>query len=280
MTLRIGNTRVAVHPLALLFPLIALRLGSKGELTALLLSLSVHEIAHLAVARAVNARVSELRLMPFGGAIVMENPYALSPPRLIAVALAGPLGNGLLIVLCAALAHWGALDPVRAMRMLRVNLLLALFNLLPALPLDGGRILYGLLFPGFGRERAAKAGIAAGAILGILLILLAVVAAVTRRALNLSPVLCGIFLLTAAPREQEALLDTRVQTLVSRLRPMGRPVPVRLYAISSHCEPGAALRAARPDSVTLYAVYDGDRLVSFTDDRTMLNRLLSAESNP
>ena len=95
----LGRTRLSVHPLALLFPILAARLGEAADMVALAAGLVAHEGAHLAAARCLGVGVSALRLMPFGAAIEMENPYALSPGRLFAVAAAGPAASGLMTLL-------------------------------------------------------------------------------------------------------------------------------------------------------------------------------------
>ena len=274
MALTAGRTRVTAHPLALMFPLLSAALGGAGEAAALGVALLVHEGAHLLAAKCLNVGVTELRLMPFGAAISMANPYALAPRRLFAVAAAGPLGSALALLASAALAQWGLLSPAPALAFMRVNGVLALFNLLPALPLDGGRMLYALLFPRFGKPRAARLGIRLGQALAALLLMLAVWGWFARGTVNLSLILAAVFLVASGPDERRALSDTRVQTLLSELRPVRGPVPARLWAIDAACPASEALRVARPDVLTLYAVYEGSRLSSITDDRRLLKAIL------
>ena len=108
MSLYVGRTRIIVHPLALLYPLAAVMLGTGAEAAALMIALAFHEAAHLMAAHALGVGVASLRLTPFGGAMAMENPYSLSPLRLAMVSAAGPLANALLTVAAAFLCVWEA----------------------------------------------------------------------------------------------------------------------------------------------------------------------------
>ena len=274
MALTVGRAKLRIHPLALMFPLAAVMLGAGQEAAALGIALIFHEGAHLLAARGLGVGVSQLRLMPFGGAIAMDNPYALAPSRLLAVAAAGPLGSALALLCAAALAHWRALPPLFATTLMRVNLTLMLFNLLPALPLDGGRMLYALLSPKLGRERATEAGIWIGRIVAVALVVVAVRGLLIGGRLNLSLIFAAVFILSSAGDERRALSDTRVRTMLSELKPLNKPVPARLWAVSSSCDVETALRAARPDALTLYAVYDDSRLACITDDRRLLEAAL------
>ena len=277
MALTVGKTRITAHPLALMVPLLAAALCGGDEAVALGVALVMHEGAHLLAARCLNAGVSDLRLMPFGAAISMANPYALAPRQLFAVAAAGPAGSALTVLASAALTHWGLLSPALAIALMRINGVLMLFNLLPALPLDGGRMLYALLFPRIGKPRAARLGIRLGQALAALLLALTVWGWFMRGTINLSFILAAVFLIASGPDERRALSDTRIQTLLSELRPVKGPVPARLWAIDAGCPASDALRVARPDVLTLYAVYKGSRLSSITDDRRLLKAVLEGE---
>ena len=277
MALSLGRTRLSAHPLALLFPILAARLGNGGDMAALAAGLLAHEGAHLLAARALGVGVSELRLMPFGAAIRMENPYVLPPGKLFAVAAAGPAGSVLAVLLAAALCQWGLLSPAPTLAALRVNAVLLLFNLLPALPLDGGRMLVAALSSKLGRSRAVEAGIWSGRIVAGLLLLSAAYGVIASGRLNLSPVLAAVFMLASGRDEREALSDTRARTVLNAALPLDGPVPARLYAVNADCPLPRALRAARPDGMTLYAVYKDSRLSSITDDRRLLKAMLEGK---
>lgn len=123
-----------------------------------LLAAACHELGHCAALRVLGVRVRALRLSALGAELTPAQalPYALELP----VALAGPCAS----LLCAALAaRWG--------RFLFAGLSLALgvFNLLPILPLDGGRAvgsLCALLLPApLDRGAAPWLGVAAAGVL-------------------------------------------------------------------------------------------------------------------
>ena len=275
LELRLGGTRLRLHPLALLMPLLALRLGPPGDTAALLAALLCHETAHLAAAKLLHVRVNALTLFPFGGSMDIGNPYALSPGRLFAVALAGPLGNLLAVLAASALAQAGWLGPRPFLDALGANLTLMLFNLLPALPLDGGRMLYALLAPKLGRNRAARIGELAGYGVAAALAALSLLGWRRTGRLNLSPLFAGAFLLAAGPGERRALADTRARALLNALKPVGAPVPARVVAVGGGCAVREALACAAPDAATIYAIYDGPRLAGLTDDRQLIT--LAAE---
>ncbi len=129
--------------------------GATSQLLLLLgalgISLLIHELAHALVARRLGLKVFDITIWPLGGMARMDglgdNPHLEAP-----VAAAGPVANLLLAFLCWLIPGTVA-DPAAA-----INLVLGLGNLLPAFPLDGGRILRSWLArhsPGPAATRAA-----------------------------------------------------------------------------------------------------------------------------
>ncbi|MDO5627778.1 MAG: site-2 protease family protein [Mobilicoccus sp.] len=108
----------------------------------LLFSVLVHEAAHALVARATGARVGRIVVDLFGGHTTFEN-RTLTPARSAAIAVVGPLANGVLALLgWLVLPYVGQGVPwLLAVAFVVTNGLVAVFNLLPGHPLDGGHIL-------------------------------------------------------------------------------------------------------------------------------------------
>ena len=113
-----------------------------------------------------------------------------------------------------------------------MNTVLCLVNLLPVLPLDGGRALRAALAGRLGRARATRALSLAGAALGAGLVALGVWAA-ANGVVNPMLFLCGVYLAYAALKEKESLAAACVAALHGRAERLRREgaLPVRLYAV-------------------------------------------------
>ncbi|GII21517.1 site-2 protease family protein [Planosporangium mesophilum] len=189
-----------------------------------LVSLLAHELAHALVARRYGIRVQRVTLWLLGGVAELtdEAPHARAD---LFVAAAGPLTSvlagaafagsavvttvaGAPAVLTAALI-WLAL----------INGVLAIFNLLPGAPLDGGRVLRAVLWRVRGdRDRASLAAARAGHGLGLVLVMAGLAEVLfTGRLRGLWMALVGWFLVSAATAEEAG----------ARYRSMLGQVPVR-----------------------------------------------------
>lgn len=137
----------------------------------LLLGLSVlaHELGHCVVARRLGIEVVAVRLYLLGGASELATGPASARAEAL-VAAAGPAASGLLAGVC-----WLALQPVPdhtlgwliLLLLALSNLVIAVFNLLPALPLDGGRVIRAGIW---GLTGSRRAGTIAALVGGLLLV--------------------------------------------------------------------------------------------------------------
>jgi len=235
-TLRLGGVRISIHPALPVLVALALYLRLGPEVAIFAAVLLGHELAHLLAAAAFDLHVSALELLPFGGVARIEGLELADPGVEAAVAVAGPLHNLLCLAGGFLLREAGWLAPGRGAFFLAANAALALGNLLPALPFDGGRAARAALSVRLGTPAAAHwlrgAGLAVGGTL-----LAAAVALALRGLLAPGLVLFGGFALARAGAEQEAV----------RMRPWremaGRAAGLRLLPIQCVAAgPGQPLR--------------------------------------
>lgn len=136
-------------------------------------SVFLHELSHSLVALRRGLSVSRIRLFIFGGVSEIEEE-ATTPSDELAVTLAGPAASLALGVVFIAIG-WPLIDelpmPARISLILGIaNVSIAVFNLLPGLPLDGGRVLRALVWRRSGdRGKATRLAVMTGRVFGIVL---------------------------------------------------------------------------------------------------------------
>ncbi|OIJ98507.1 site-2 protease family protein [Streptomyces monashensis] len=189
-----------------------------------LLSLLAHEISHMLVAHRRGVGGDEITLWLLGGAARLHGE-APTPAAELRIAGVGPLVSLLLGGLFVLFTWWahalhGPVLVVEAMAWLAgINILLAVFNVLPAAPLDGGRLLRALVWWRTGdRLRATEAATGAGRALGWILVAVGLYESLTRAfAGGLWLLLIGWFMVAMAT----------VEGSQAKLRELLRSVPVR-----------------------------------------------------
>ncbi|MGC4016589.1 MAG: site-2 protease family protein [Luteolibacter sp.] len=219
---RIAGTVVKVHVTFLLLlaavglmyflkggPVVAA--GALAFTGALFLCVLLHEFGHIFAARAFGIRTPDVTLLPIGGLARLER-IPDRPVQELIVALAGPAVNVVIALVLMAVLGMPAPDAPRGLefsspiglgqRLMEINIGLVIFNMIPAFPMDGGRVLRALLamMMPYARATAVAAGI--GQIIAGLGVILAL--------MWLHPMffLIALFIFLAARGENEAVQTT------------------------------------------------------------------------
>ncbi|HZK24255.1 MAG TPA: site-2 protease family protein [Oscillospiraceae bacterium] len=168
---RLGGITFSFHWVFILLLFLLALFGYLGETLILFGLVLAHELVHMFTARAQGLEVSEVELFPFGGVAKIEDVLELDPQVESVVSLAGPLFNfalvALALLLYANVPEWQQNELL--LFFIRSNLTLGFFNLLPALPLDGGRILRARLCGILGFQQATELAIRISQLLALLL---------------------------------------------------------------------------------------------------------------
>lgn len=150
-------------------------------ITLLFACVVLHEFGHIAAARRYGIRTPDVTLLPIGGVASLER-MPEKPSQEIVVALAGPAVNVVIAVVLVAvlgaridLGELAGLQQSRAgldglvLQLATANIALVLFNLVPAFPLDGGRVLRALLATWLGYARATRVAATIGQVFAVVL---------------------------------------------------------------------------------------------------------------
>ncbi|MGO4791390.1 M50 family metallopeptidase [Paenibacillus sp. 2KB_20] len=143
--IKFKGTVLSLHPLFVIVMLASVFTGHFLELLTLFIIVFIHELGHAAAAAAMGFKVRAIQMLPFGGVAVIEDDGRMTAMKEIIIAVAGPLQNVIMIgiTLVCRWAGWG--DEQLLSYIIQGNLIIALFNLLPILPLDGGKVLQALM---------------------------------------------------------------------------------------------------------------------------------------
>lgn len=169
--MKLWEVSIRIHPTFLLILLLYGVLGLVAQALLVFALVVAHELAHLMTARAYGIKVVGLELFPFGGAAYSDDLFEGRKLEESVVALAGPALNVVLLFAVQALRWEGLWAGELADDFVRYNVWLAAFNLIPVLPLDGGRVVRALCVEGFGFVRTTKFLAWAGKWLGVLFVL-------------------------------------------------------------------------------------------------------------
>jgi Zn-dependent protease len=223
--IQVGNVRLPPHAHVTAWVL--------GLITTAGLFLSVfgHELAHALMARAEGIEIEEIILHPFGGLARLKTEPQ-NPRAEFRIAFAGPASSFLFALLAFVGAKVAALGNYEGTVVVFFligsgNLLLALFNLFPGYPLDGGRVLRALLWRRTGniKDATRKAGIC-GVLIGGVLVLFGVYILIAPNWRPAQPyfmgawsILVGLFLLDTAAKVVRTAHNARLVTVGEAMSP-------------------------------------------------------------
>ncbi len=243
-----------------------------GLVLILLLFLCVvlHEYGHALTARRFGIGTRSITLLPIGGLALLDS-MPKDPRQEIVVALAGPAVN---LVIAAAL--WlliavagrpgslvsldlgGGLLPT----LLAANLMLAIFNLLPAFPMDGGRVLRAALALRMDRVRATRLAARVGQVLAIGLGILGLMG-------NPFLVLIAVFVWIGAASEAGAVeIDARLEH-----QPAGRAMITEFHSLGPDDPLGRAVDLTLSGTQKDFPVLDGERIAGVATQAAILRGL-------
>ena len=245
---------------------------------ALFACVIAHEFGHALAARRYGIRTPDITLLPIGGVARLERMPEKSGQEIF-VALAGPAVN--LVIAVVLIAVMNARFDVETLqrldspalsfmaRLASVNVFLVLFNLIPAFPMDGGRVLRALLALWFSRAQATNIAARIGQALAFVFLFLGLLG-------NPMLILIAVFVYLAATAEAQSvgLQD------VSRTLGVGDAMITRFESLSPQATIGDAAELLLRTTQHEFPVVDGGgRLRGFLTRNAMIKALSKTGPN-
>jgi stage IV sporulation protein FB len=261
------------HPAFWLALGIAISMGLIREYLLILAVVTLHEMTHVIVGLIFNLKLREIIITPLGAAAVLKG-LELKPPWVRAIViLSGPLMN--LVIGIVGFRLFSITDiamPETGFGLgyfFAANLALGAFNMLPALPLDGGRFWQLALGSALGVARANRFICRTIRAVAYLLIFLGLIQVILYP-FNLSLYCVGVYILKNLPKEQIKLSFEFFCYFSSSRRSVQRVVPMKFFEASPSMEVESLIDCLRWDSFTVFHVYlEDSAIVSITEKELM-----------
>jgi Zn-dependent protease len=228
--------------------------GKSGLLLQVFAAATLHEMAHIAVARRFGLHVEKLSITPLGEHAQIMGLEAAGPRAGAAVAAAGPMASLLL-----ALAFWGARDFALA------NLAVLALNMLPAYPLDGGRLLRVLLGNRIGVLRANRAAARLTRAVCALMFL-AGLAVAALFPYDLSLVCIAVYLRKNLEAERVRMASSFFRFFGEQRFARGKALRIKLYSVGPETEILRMLDVLCWDSYCVFIARGDDGTASSVDE--------------
>ncbi len=219
----------------------------------------IHELAHSLMAMHYGVNVRAIVLLPIGGVSQMEE-MPEDPKQEIKVSVAGPLTSltlaAVFYILAAmagqniTLAGFSIFGPRLLANLFWINLMLGVFNILPAFPMDGGRVLRGILATTMEHTKATKVAVDIGQTFAILMFFFGIF-------FNWWLALIAIFIYLGAEGEEHA---TMLRAALRKV-PVSRAMLTAIQTVGPSDSLGSVVEKACHSLQADFPVVEGDNVV-------------------
>ena len=222
-----------------------------------LLAVTIHESAHVLVGLIFNTRVTKFIITPLGEAAELKGLDRKTPWERTAVIIAGPAINLLIGFLGLKIFNIDRIIPESGFGLayfFAANIALGLFNMLPAFPLDGGRLWQLILGNSIGVARANRIICKISRITAILMIMAGLIQIIFFP-YNMSLYLVGFFIFRNLPKEQLKLRFDFFSYFNQNRRVEQRIVPIKFFAVTPCMPVEELIDCLRWDTFSVFKIY-------------------------
>ena len=194
---------IRISKLFIPYIILLIILGFKGEIIIAFLLVIIHELTHYITARTLGFSGFDIEILPIGAVLKMKQLDEASPKEDLIISLSGPMLNLLLAVIFYGLF---IKTNIKVFHLIySSNLAIGVFNLIPAFPLDGGRVLRDILSYKTIYRKANEISIRVSMVLGSVFMFIYFVSVNLNKS-NLNLGLIALFILVSSIKEKERIV--------------------------------------------------------------------------
>lgn len=269
---KMGDLAIKLNNWFLLLLVLFTFFGMAGKVISVFTAVMWHECAHALVSIGLGYRVREIELLPFGGVARIERLNEAGSVSEFLIAAAGPLASLGLAAAIYMVAFFSGFWTEWLSFYFHTNLVLALFNLLPGLPLDGGRMVRALLSLYFGYNKATAVAVALSKIISAVLIFVVVGEFLLAGYINITFIVAAVFLYVASQSELN-IAGFRMMRILARKKAdlaMQGVMPTNHFTAFKHTTAREVVRLFGPEQYCVVLVIDEGHHIQGTLTETEL----------
>ncbi|MGK0467541.1 M50 family metallopeptidase [Clostridium sp.] len=194
---------IRISKLFIPYIILLIILGFKGEIIIAFLLVIIHEFTHYTTARILGFSGFDIEILPIGAVLKMKQLDEASPKEDLIISLSGPVLNLLLAIIFYGLFIKFNIKLFHLIY--SSNLAIGIFNLIPAFPLDGGRVLRDILSYKIIYRKANEISIRVSMVLGSIFMFIYFVSVNLNKS-NLNLGLIALFILVSSIKEKERIV--------------------------------------------------------------------------
>ena len=235
-------------------------LGFKGELIIAFVFVFIHELVHYLTARILGFSGFDIEILPIGAVLKVKDLEEASPKEDLIISVSGPLLNLLLAVIFYVL--FTVFNRSSLYLIYNSNLALGIFNLIPAFPLDGGRVLRDILSIKTIYRKANEISIRVSIVLGSVFMFLYFVSVFDNKS-NFNLGLISIFILISSIKEKERIVYLIMGYIIKKKYRFIKRGYIENKSISIFCEKDllSVLGIIDKNKYNLFTILDEDMKV-------------------
>ncbi|ARC85570.1 peptidase M50 family protein [Clostridium argentinense CDC 2741] len=191
----------------------------------------IHEMIHYITARILGYSGFCIEILPIGAALKLKDLDEASPMEDIIISLSGPIGNFIIALISYVVYKY--INNSYILLFLQYNMAIGLFNLFPAFPLDGGRVLRDILTTKFLYKKANEIALRISIILGYILLIIHFITLLYGIS-NINLALIAIFILVISKKEKERIVYVIMGYIIKKREKLIKRGYIENKSISVH----------------------------------------------
>ncbi|MGH4051031.1 MAG: M50 family metallopeptidase [Clostridium sp.] len=224
---------IRISKLFIPYIILLIILGFKGEIVIAFIFVFLHELMHYLAARILGFSGFDIEILPIGAVLKVKDLDEASAMEDLIISLAGPMFNLLIAVIFYIL--FMAYNMPYLHLIYKTNLALGIFNLIPAFPLDGGRVLRDILSIKTIYRKANQISIRVSMVLGSIFMFIYFVSVSANKS-NFNLGLISIFILISSVKEKERIVYLIMGYIIKKKYRFIKRGYVENRSISIFCE--------------------------------------------